>query len=60
MTHLLHPATGRNTIHMYPIGKQACYIFDNGSFLETTRIDDDPSSWFVNDQVIQGIVWDSL
>lgn len=41
---------------IYLLGEEACFIFDNGSFLETTRIDDYPSSWFVNDQVIQGIL----
>ena len=55
VTHLLDPVTGSHSIPGYSIGKEACYLFDDGSFLETTRIEDDPSSWFVNDQVIQGI-----
>ncbi|OAO16495.1 ribonuclease H2 subunit B [Blastocystis sp. ATCC 50177/Nand II] len=40
---LIHPQTGR----------QCNFIYDKGQFLEIHKMDAYPSSWFVNDQIIQ-------
>lgn len=41
--------------HVIVLGKLAEYIYTNDVILRPFRIRDYPSSWFVNDQVIQGM-----
>ena len=37
------------------LGEKCNYIYDKGQFLEIHKMDTYPSSWFVNDQIIQGL-----
>ena len=53
---LLHPASGMfrlDTSRLW-IGEKEKYLHVEQHFLEIVKTEEKPSSWFVNNQVIQG------